>query len=315
MIRSRYRPPLARSRRPGRPAKASPCYASGVGFSNRTPGGALASFALVVFMIRCGESRSARSDEEPDGSATQVRDAQVAPRLVPEVVGDFLKAWGTPDATERAALLEGSFAPDAVYTDPVQSADGRDELDALMTRLQGGIPGATIVATTRIDLLRGRFRYGWQIVAGDGTVRQTGEDEGTASPGGIIQRITGFFDPPSSSATPAGLEALVRALAAPNRTTLETDLATSVTDDVVWTDRSGQAVGLPALVDHLVTLLSPGSGTKFELAGSADAYGDYFRMRVSVAGGYAAQYGQLFGHSASDGRLDSVTYFDSELTN
>jgi hypothetical protein len=270
---------------------------------------------LSVLTIGCGEAQSAQAREQPDGGSVEVGDGPVAPRAVPDVVGDFLKAWGATDAKERKSLLAASFAPDGVYTDPAQSADGRQALDAIMARLEESMPGATIVTTTRIDLLRGRFRYGWQIVAGDGTTRQTGEDLGASNPNGIIQRITGFFDPPASSTTPAGLEALFGALAASNRATLETALATAVTDDVEWTDRSGQAVGLSALVEHLVHLLSPGSGTKFELAGSPDAYGDDVRVRVSVAGGYATQYGQLFGHSASDGRLDSITYFDGELTN
>lgn len=120
------------------------------------------------------------------------------------------------------------------------------------------MPGATISTTTRIDAVRGRFRYGWQIVKA---------------------------------------------------------LESAVTDDAVWTDRSVQTTSVQDLVAHLVFLLSPGSGTRFELAGYLEPYGDVFRARVSVAGGYAAQYGQLFGHATAEGRLDTIEYFDGELSN
>jgi hypothetical protein len=281
--------------------------------SNWTLKGRLAFLALVSVITGCGRASHAAPRELVDGSIATMTDSGGVPRTLPAVISDFLQAWGTSDAGERQSLLRRSFAPDGVYANPEENADTREGLDAVMARLQSSSPGATIASTTRIDLLRGHFRYRWQIVTSDGTVQQTGEDEGAANEKGTIQRISGFFDPPASGAAPASVDALFRALSASSRATLLTELSAAVSDHVVWTDRGVQSIGISALGDHLVTVLSPGSGAHFALEGSVDSYGDAFRANVTVAGGYAAQRGQLFGRLASDGKLDTVSYFDGDL--
>jgi hypothetical protein len=297
-------------------------YASGVNIANRVPAFPSLAIATVVVSIGCSEAHDKAGRAEQPGARTGANDAGIrsdagegAPRPIPDVVADFLKARSSSDAAERTVLLNAAFAADGVYTDPMQTVDHREGLAATIVALQNDIPGATISTTTRVDLIRGRFRYGWQIVATDGTVRRTGEDVGAVGSNGKIQRIDAFFDPPATNATPTGLKALIDALAAPNGDALGNGLKSAITDEAVWTDRSAQTTGVQDLVAHLVYLLSPGSGTKFELAGYLDAYGNVFRARVSVAGGYAAQYGQLFGHATTDGRLDTIEYFDSELSN
>src|ERR1700742_3360641 len=207
-------------------------------------------------------------------------DAPATPRRTPDVVADFLKAWGTADEGGRKALLAASFASDGVYTDPAQSVTGSDALSQAIAKLQQSMPGATLSATTNVDAFQGAYRVGWRLARGDGSTVQEGEDEGEVGSDGRLLRVTGFLDPPAMGASPAGLAALLRALNANSNDTLPSELQAAVTSDVVWTSSGARTSGVPALTSYLVMLVSPGFGVEFTLDGTLDSYSGFFRTSV-----------------------------------
>jgi hypothetical protein len=88
----------------------------------------------------------------------------------------------------------------ATYTDPSVHAAGADELLAHIAKVRAARPGAAIVRTSAVDIHHGIARFAWQIVLADGTRRPEGIDIAFISADGArIERIIGFFGPPSSA--------------------------------------------------------------------------------------------------------------------
>jgi hypothetical protein len=286
------------------------CYASGV--SPRI----VSLVALAAFVTACSDSHDRSGSDAPvdtDAGHVAPEDSGGPPRKLPDVVADFVKAWGTPDADERAALLKASFSADGVYTDPAQSLAGRDALGTAIASLQKSMPGAALTATSGIDQMRGQYRVAWKLVSGDGTTVQSGEDEGEVGADGKITRVTGFFDPAVAGTAPAGLTAFVAAGNAKSKAALTSGLASAVSDAVVWTDLGAHTENVQDLADYLGVLFSPGGGAEVGLEGTLDAYGGFARTGVLLAGGYAASHGQLIAHAGSDERLDWISYFTGPL--
>jgi len=112
-----------------------------------------------------------------------------------DIVQAYLAAWNETDETKRRALLDRSWADDGRYTDPMSVAPGRDALVALISQFQQQMPGASLVATSGIDLHHERLRFGWKLAAPDGSTRMEGIDVGQLADDGRLQSITGFFGP------------------------------------------------------------------------------------------------------------------------
>jgi hypothetical protein len=103
-------------------------------------------------------------------------------------------AWHEHDEDARRALLVRVWA-DAVYCDPTVR-QGRETLVAHMAGFQKGRPGDRLELATGIEEHHhGWLRFGWRLVAADGTAAFEGMDVGKRDPDGRLARIVGFFGP------------------------------------------------------------------------------------------------------------------------
>ena len=104
-----------------------------------------------------------------------------------------LAAYGEPDAARRAELIAQAWAPDGHLIDPPLDARGHDGIDAMFVAVQGMFPGHRFRRTTAVDAHHDRARYGWELVAPDGTVALAGVDYAEVDDDGKLRTVTGFF--------------------------------------------------------------------------------------------------------------------------
>ena len=105
----------------------------------------------------------------------------------------YLAAYGETDPSRRMALIRQAWAADGQLVDPPIEGAGHDGLDAMFATVQGQFPGHTFRRSTAVDSHHGIARYGWQLVAADGSITLTGMDVAELDESGTLQRVAGFF--------------------------------------------------------------------------------------------------------------------------
>jgi len=108
-------------------------------------------------------------------------------------VDTHLAAYCEPDAERRAALVAQVWSPQGQLIDPPMEGEGLEAITGLGDVVVTHYPGHTFRRTTAVDEHHGYARYGWALVAPDGTVAVTGTDVVTVDPDGRLVKIVGFF--------------------------------------------------------------------------------------------------------------------------
>jgi hypothetical protein len=111
-------------------------------------------------------------------------------------VDTYLDAYGESDAERRAKLIEQVWASGGQLIDPPLDATGRDGIGQMAAAVQSQFPGHTLRRSTGVDTHHGFARYGWEMVAADGSVTLAGTDIMQVGDDGQIVRVTGFFGEP-----------------------------------------------------------------------------------------------------------------------
>lgn len=104
-----------------------------------------------------------------------------------------LVAYGEPDARRRAEMVAAVWSADGELIDPPMDGRGHDGITALGDAVQAHFAGCTFRRTTAVDAHHGVARYGWSMVAPDGTTALTGTDVAEFDGSGRLARIVGFF--------------------------------------------------------------------------------------------------------------------------
>jgi hypothetical protein len=112
-----------------------------------------------------------------------------------------LDAYGEPDAARRQALISQAWAGDGHLVDPPLDGRGHDGIDGMFAAVQGQFAGHRFRRTTGVDAHHEFARYGWELVAPDGSVTLGGMDVAQFDDDGKLVRVVGFFgDPPARDA-------------------------------------------------------------------------------------------------------------------
>lgn len=108
-------------------------------------------------------------------------------------IDTYLEAYGESDPDRRRSLIERAWARDGVLIDPPMDAAGHDAIDGMFAAVQGQFEGHRFRRTSGIDEHHGTARYGWELVAPDGSVTLAGMDVAMFDDAGRLTRVTGFF--------------------------------------------------------------------------------------------------------------------------
>jgi hypothetical protein len=104
-----------------------------------------------------------------------------------------LAGYCEPDRARRAELLERAWDPAGEIADPPIEAQGRDGIVELVDVVLEHFPGHRFARTTAVDAHHGVARYGWALVAPDGSTSVTGTDVAELGADGRLTRVVGFF--------------------------------------------------------------------------------------------------------------------------
>ena len=107
-----------------------------------------------------------------------------------DVVGRYLGSWNETDPAARRKAIEELWAEDGVYTDPLVTAVGHDQIDATIAAAQGQFPGLAFTAGGPVDAHHDVARFTWNL--GDGLV--IGFDVLALDANGRISKVYGFLD-------------------------------------------------------------------------------------------------------------------------
>lgn len=132
-----------------------------------------------------------------------MNDTLITPNLIETLVDTHLEAYGDADPRRRAALVARVWAADGALLDPPFDGAGHDAIAALTDVVLAHFPGHRFERTTAVDVHHGVARYGWALVAPDGSAAVTGIDVADIGEDGRLRRVVGFFGDLAPRETPA----------------------------------------------------------------------------------------------------------------
>lgn len=105
----------------------------------------------------------------------------------------YIEIWNETDGDRRRALIAKTWSENGAYADPAATADGHDGIDKMTAAVHERFPGARFRRTSAVDRHNSRIRFGWALIAADGSTIVAGVDFGTVAGDGRLASITGFF--------------------------------------------------------------------------------------------------------------------------
>jgi hypothetical protein len=131
----------------------------------------------------------------PPGRSETDTDTATAPEANPlaATVDIHLAAYCEPDPARRNALIASVWSPHGAVFDPPFEGAGHDGISAMTDTVLTHFPGHTFRRTSDIDAHHMFGRYGWELVAPDGTTAVSGTDIVEVDDRGQLTRIVGFF--------------------------------------------------------------------------------------------------------------------------
>ncbi len=111
------------------------------------------------------------------------------------VVADYFTMFNETDADRRAAVIARTWTADAGYLDPLLSASGTDELNAMVGAVHQQYPGHRFALTGPIDAHHDRARWAWELRTPAGELFVAGVDYAVLAADGRLRTVTGFFEP------------------------------------------------------------------------------------------------------------------------
>lgn len=109
------------------------------------------------------------------------------------LVDTYLAAYSETDADRRAELIAAVWDEAGRLVDPPFEGAGHAEISGLADTAQGAFPGHRFRRVTGVDAHHEFIRFGWELVAPNGTVSVVGTDVGEITADGRLRRIVGFF--------------------------------------------------------------------------------------------------------------------------
>jgi hypothetical protein len=107
-----------------------------------------------------------------------------------DLVARYLETWNETDPAARRKAIDELWAADGVYTDPMATAAGRDQIDATIAAVQSQFAGLAFTLAGPVDAHHTTARFTWSL--GDELV--IGFDVLVLDADGRISKIYGFLD-------------------------------------------------------------------------------------------------------------------------
>ncbi len=80
-----------------------------------------------------------------------------------DIVTAYLKTWNATDPTERKALLDDHWTPEASYTDPMADVAGHDAISGVIGAVHTQFPGFVFSLISGPDSHHNQARFQWGL--------------------------------------------------------------------------------------------------------------------------------------------------------
>ncbi len=114
--------------------------------------------------------------------------------LMNDLITRYLDCWNETDPEARRKLIDGTWAADASYTDPLAEAHGRDAIDATIAAVQAQFPGFVFTLAGPVDAHHQQARFTWGLGAEGAEPLVVGFDVAVTDGAGQIATVLGFLD-------------------------------------------------------------------------------------------------------------------------
>ncbi|WP_330241349.1 nuclear transport factor 2 family protein [Streptomyces sp. NBC_00525] len=110
-----------------------------------------------------------------------------------DAVQRYFAAWNAgSDELEKA--VAAAFTAEATYTDPLADVRGHERLAATIAGAREQFPGFVFRPLGAVDGHHALARFGWELVAPDGSAPVAGFDVAALAEDGRIASVSGFLD-------------------------------------------------------------------------------------------------------------------------
>ncbi|WP_128378247.1 nuclear transport factor 2 family protein [Streptomyces cavernae] len=109
-------------------------------------------------------------------------------------VARYFEAWNATSAEAVAKAVADAWTADGGYTDPLADVTGHDAVAAVITAAHEQFPGFVFRPLGEVDGHHETARFGWELVAPDGSAPAAGFDVITLAEDGRIRSVLGFLD-------------------------------------------------------------------------------------------------------------------------
>jgi hypothetical protein len=111
-----------------------------------------------------------------------------------ELVDRYLSTWNEQDPARRRAAIDGIWADDATYVDPIAVAEGREAIDATIGAVQQRFPGLVFRLAGDVDAHHNLARFTWELGPDGGEALVVGFDVAVVADDGRLRAVHGFLD-------------------------------------------------------------------------------------------------------------------------
>ena len=111
-----------------------------------------------------------------------------------DVANRYIASWNETDPAARRATLEGLWANDGRYTDPLADVQGIDDIDATIAAVQGQFPTFSFRLVGPVDGHGSQCRFAWELGPDGADAPVAGFDVAVLTPDGKVQAVLGFLD-------------------------------------------------------------------------------------------------------------------------
>jgi uncharacterized protein YndB with AHSA1/START domain len=115
----------------------------------------------------------------------------------------WFEVWAEPDADKRAQALRAIASPAIRFQDQFSNLDGADDVLPHIAAAQRFMPGLRIQRNGAVRHCQGMALVDWVASASDGAERGRGTNAFVFGPTGLIEWVTGFWNPPNPPNPPA----------------------------------------------------------------------------------------------------------------
>jgi SnoaL-like domain len=111
-----------------------------------------------------------------------------------DLIEQYIATWNETDPALRRTLLDGLWAENASYIDPLAEANGRDQIDAVIAAAQAQFPGLRFTLIGPVDAHHRQARFAWGLGPDGGEPLVEGFDVAVTDDDGRLTSVLGFLD-------------------------------------------------------------------------------------------------------------------------